>query len=297
MKDFEGFYKTQLIYYLSDENISQDEEAELLHLKSISNLSDLITNNVHKEVGESTYTENVRNLISDGKIEPAEKTSLRNLQEVLKLPDEEASRIYIGEAKIFLNNLLNSTISNQRYSIDDEKNLTSVANNLGIKLSYDEKTTQLLARYRLYWLIEDGEILTIEPDINLTRGEKCYFSCNSNHYEINQVTKRIKYSGPTYRLKIVKGLYWRMGDLGVKRETSDVLCHIDSGRLFLTNKRVIFMGGKKDTTIRLSNILDFKLFKDGVELQKSSGKNPFFEFDKNVDIFAMTLGRALKDSG
>ena len=53
---------------------------------------------------------------------------------------------------------------------------------------------------------------------------------------------------------------------------------------------------KETFHIRLLNILDINMFKNGVELQKSAGNNPFFEFDDNVDIFAMMLGRALKNS-
>jgi len=53
---------------------------------------------------------------------------------------------------------------------------------------------------------------------------------------------------------------------------------------------------KETFHIRLLNILDINIFKNGVELQKSAGNNRFFEIDKNVDVFAMMLGRALKDS-
>src|SRR5208337_3627447 len=93
-KEFESFYKDQLQYCLRDRNINQSEESELTHLKSLFNLSELAVNNIQEEVGVLIYTESVQDALSDGKIEPAEKASLKKVQEVVKLPDDAANRIY-----------------------------------------------------------------------------------------------------------------------------------------------------------------------------------------------------------
>ena len=132
-------------------------------------------------------------------------------------------------------------------------------------------------------------------NINLQRNETCYFRAETGWHEYRRVTRRIRYGGPTVRLRIAKGVYWRMGDLGVQTGSDDVLTRVDSGSLFLTNKRLIFMGSRKNTTIRLSKILDFTPYKNGVEIQKSSGKSPFLEFEQGVDVFCMMLGRVLGD--
>jgi hypothetical protein len=166
---------------------------------------------------------------------------------------------------------------------------------LGVTVHQDEATRNLLDKYRLYWLIDSGDIPEISVDITLTKNEKCHFVCRANWYEQRKITKRIRYSGPTLRLKMAKGLYWRMGDLGVQRVSEDIMAHIDSGNLFLTNKRIIFLGDNKSTNIKLNKIVDFTPYSNGVTIVKDAGRSPFLEFSKDVDLFAMILKRVIRD--
>ena len=55
------------------------------------------------------------------------------------------------------------------------------------------------------------------------------------------------------------------------------------------------MGTKGNKTIRLNKILDVTPYKNGVDIQKDSGKSPFLEFDQNVDIFSMMLVRLMSE--
>jgi len=69
--------------------------------------------------------------------------------------------------------------------------------------------------------------------------------------------------------------------------------NIDGGKIYLTNKRLIFMGKKGNKTIAINKSLDIEPFKNGVFIQKESGKGPFLEFSDNVDIFSMILVRLM----
>jgi hypothetical protein len=93
----------------------------------------------------------------------------------------------------------------------------------------------------------------------------------------------------------MKGVYYRVGSINVQKVSEDYWQTIDSGDIYLTNKRIIFMGTKGNKTIPISKILDFKPYKNGVDIQKDSGRSPFFEFDQNVDIFSMMLASLTKN--
>ena len=127
------------------------------------------------------------------------------------------------------------------------------------------------------------------------KNELCYFQTEVKFYEYRKVTRRIRYGGPAVRIKIVKGLYWRAADYGVQVISDDVLMLIDSGNLFLTNKRMIFMGAKGNKVTKLNNILDFNPYSNGIEIQKASGKSPFIEFSQDIDIFTLMLDRVIRD--
>src|SRR5690606_2881585 len=125
---------------------------------------------------------------------------------------------------------------------------------LGIDFNLDYNTKEMLDRYKLYWQIENGELPTIIPDINIQKSESLYFKTSVKWLEQRRVTKRINYGGPTARIKIAKGVYYRMGSIGVQKVSEDVWQTIDSGQLYLTNKRLIFMGEKGNKIIQLNKI-------------------------------------------
>src|SRR5687767_5028586 len=124
--------------------------------------------------------------------------------------------------------------------------------------------------------IEDGDLPSVEVPILLQRVEICHFSGASAHHEIKTITKRIHYSGPAASIKIMKGVRWRVGSIAVQKVTTDVMTQLDTGNLYVTNKRVFFDGTKKNISIPLGKITQFTVFKDGVQIEKEAGKDPYF---------------------
>jgi hypothetical protein len=49
--------------------------------------------------------------------------------------------------------------------------------------------------------------------------------------------------------------------------------------LYLTNKRLILRGSTRNITVRLSSVLSFDAYGNGIEVQKASGRPPFLEID------------------
>ena len=148
---------------------------------------------------------------------------------------------------------------------------------------------------KLYWLIENGELPVKQVNINLQKSEVCYYYTNADWLENRTVTQKINYGGVGYRVKIMKGVYYRAGSVKVQRITSDQLLQLDSGSLYITNKRIIFVGLKKNTNIQLSKVLFVTPYSDGVRIAKDSGKSPILRVSSNADILAMTLGRVIND--
>jgi NAD-dependent DNA ligase len=77
--------------------------------------------------------------------------------------------------------------------------------------------------------------------------------------------------------------------------TEEQLLQIDSGSLYITNKRIIFVGSKKNANIQLSKVLSVTPYSDGVGIEKDSGKSPILRVSTNSDLLAMTLGRVIND--
>lgn len=90
----------------------------------------------------------------------------------------------------------------------------------------------------------------------------------------------------------MKGVYYRVGSTRTARVTREVLRHIDTGTLYVTNKRLIFDGTRKNSVIRLPNILSVIPYSDGVEVEKTSGRNPIFTMN-DAEWLAVLLSSRL----
>jgi hypothetical protein len=288
-------FEDYLIHCLSDKKIEDLEIKELEHLKALLFLSDKDLTRVISRETEKIYSKSVKESIKDGEIDNSKRENLERLKSDLLIPDDLANEIFQENAKEVYQKLIDGTIEDYSLSPDEEAYLDRIGKNLGIDPKYSDKKKQTLEKYKIYWQIENADLPVLETDINLQKSETLHFKTSVNWLEQRRVTKRINYGGPTARIKIMKGVYYRAGSIGVQRVSEDVWQTIDSGTIYLTSKRLIFMGYKGNKTITIGKILDFKPYNNGVEIQKDAGKSPFLEFDKGVDIFSMILVRLMKN--
>jgi hypothetical protein len=137
---------------------------------------------------------------------------------------------------------------------------------------------------------EDGKKTAnpIEVNINLPKGEFCYFQEKADLYEEKNVTKRISYHGPTLRLKILPGVYYRAGNLGIGNKTEKEFVKIDTGVLYISSERLLFYGSANNKIINYKDIIDFNFHDKGIEIIKDSGNHQYFEL-KNNKLFAAQL--------
>lgn len=298
-KEFETellqFYASYLEHCFIDRFLSENEINELKHLKSLFNLSDTEVKNIHEEITAKVYREEIDKAIKDERLDENERAFIDKIKNSLQLPDDITIKIYKERSEVLIKQFIEKSMSDQRISPDEEKELEAIAASLNVRLEYDGPTKQLLDKFKLYWQIENDILPTISSKIILQKGENCHFCATIDWLEQRRATRRINYGGPTLRIKIAKGLYWRAGSLGVQRITEDVWQVIDSGDLYLTNKRIIFMGSRGNKTIPLKKVLDFNVFSNGIDIQKESGKSPFFKFSDNTDIFSMILGKLINE--
>ena len=138
---------------------------------------------------------------------------------------------------------------------------------------------------------EDGKI-TVKPinaNIHLQKGEFCYFMERVDLYEEKKVTKSISFHGPTLRLKIVPGMYYRAGNFNIGRKTENEFIKIDNGILYITSERLIFTGSINNKTIKYAKIIKLGYQKGkGIEIIKDSGNSLYFIFKNNL-LFAAQL--------
>jgi len=289
---FEEYLKDCLL----DEKLDTYDKDALEYIRNILSLPPEVTFKKIKKWTKSIYRDIVLSIISDGKVNEVEETKLEEYKIKLDLTISETKNIYIEEANKYFIEYVNEIIADDRVNPVEEQTLYAIAKNLNINVNIPDELAHKLNKFKLYWQIEHDEIPIIESDIKLIRGEKLYFKGKDVDWlEMRKVTKRYNYAGPTARIKIAKGIYYRLGSISVQPVTEDEWRTIDSGSIYVTNKRLIFMGDKSNKTIRLNRILDIIAYSNGVDIQKDSGRSPFLQFYDSVDTFSMILMRAIRD--
>jgi hypothetical protein len=102
--------------------------------------------------------------------------------------------------------------------------------------------------------IESGNLPIISAPVLLQRGERCHFTAPAIvQKEIRTVTKRINDRGTTASIPIMTNVRWLVGSITSQRITQDVLAVIDSGGMFLTTKRILINGVRKNIATAYEN--------------------------------------------
>lgn len=243
-----------------------------------------------------TEVEKIIRKILDSKSKIQEyQNELSMIQNVLKITDEDFKDILDTKRYDIVNDIFQKALDGGQYSPNEEAELNDISERLQVTLVFNEETKNIIRKSKKMWEIENSPLSIIETDINLYKDEVCYYSTVIDYFEYKSITRRIGYSGPTFRLKILKGFYYRAGRLNVQRETKDVLTKIDTGDVYITNKRVLFIGKNRTYNIRLNKILDIELFSDGVKIIKDAGRNIFLGYRDEIELFALVLARVIKD--
>lgn len=224
------------------------------------------------------------------------ESQLEQLGISLNLPSDQATKS-INEARMsIVQSFSNKIISDRRVSPDEKKDFEELCKNLRVTASYDPVGTKNLQKFELLWKVENAELPVYATEIFLQKNESCHFKADVKLHEIRKVSTGVQYHGSTYRMKIAKGWYLRSGNIKGSRQYQDVMTLIDTGVLYITSKRILFVGEKGNKTITYSQILDLTPYSDGIQIVKSTGKSPFFELiHEDGEVLAATIGRIITD--
>jgi hypothetical protein len=238
----------------------------------------------------------LKTALRDGVLTDEEKASLDAVARSFELTDAVRQAIYKDEVAAVIQQAFNEAIADQRLTDAEEHRLAAMSKNLGVTVAHDEKTDALIKRFRLLAQIEAGQLPIVNSGLVLQRGETVHAEFPCRLHEKRTVTKAIRYSGPSGSIRIAKGLSWRYGSVSVNRVTSEELRVIDNGTLYATNKRLLFNGAGKNLNVPYKKIIQFTLYKDGLKIEKESGRGQYFLGSGDLELLGAILETAMRQS-
>ena len=230
--------------------------------------------------------------------------ALQNMAETSAIDEDELARVASSVGLDDIPNVRNNASQNilKRFfdsslsygCIDDDANIQiqNLASTLQVAPSQDLQglISQAVERFRL----EKKTLVPVSTSYNLQRNEICYASIAAEAAEIRTRTVRVAYSGPVMRIRIAKGLSYRMGSIRAVPDRREYVQSLGKGELAITDRRVIISLPNKSIAIRLANILEVEYFSDGVKIHKTSGKPLMLTYGVNHSI-GVILERCLND--
>jgi hypothetical protein len=242
--NMEEFYAVYLNYCLRDYKLTKSKIEDLIKLKHILCLYNGTVHTIHAKIGVLVYEVYFSNTIHKGKIQEEDNIILRNLKSQLKLPNEETETIEKNVVDKFMNSCIAAILKENSFSPDHQAEWDKLRElfkweNLNLKKEV------ALQHAKENWRLERSSLQSVEVDVTLTKGEVCYYMLN----EIQWHETRVHQGSPYLKL-------------------------IDSGNLYITTKRIFFVGEAKSTSIKLQEIVLMNLLKDGLEIKRNEGKSP-----------------------
>lgn len=245
------------------------------------------------DVGTSAALARVRSAIKDALSDHAfteqERLQVRSLGSALGMSQTEVDDLVRQEIEPLLQGALEAAVADRRYSPAEEQSLKRLASGLGVELTLGSNTSDAVKNYRLMWEIENGQLPEIAVPISLQRKEICHYSCECSWRELRSRTVRVNYHGPTARIRIMKGVHWRVGSIAPQRVTETNLVEVATGTLYVTSKRVILDGQAGNKSVTWRSVFGQEVFSDAIKLDKSSGRDPYLFIPPDQIEMASTI--------
>ena len=277
--NLEEFYAVSLNFFLKDKHLSTEEISDLNYMKQIFELNDKNVSNIHTKIGEEIFKDHLVNIVVKGRVTNEERDDLIELEKTLKLPKNVANEISQNVSKSFFDNAYQEIIKKNRVNPDEEKELFAIAKSFNIDIPQQYKVT--LERFKLYWIYENTKLDEIQTEVKLQKNEICFFiEKKVRWYEERELMKR-KYGYSKFNSQ--------------KEVIAQNLKVIDVGNIILTNKRLVFNGLDKTTSISYDKIILISEFKDSIEIDKQTGRSLILNFEQNTDIIYILLQRLVRE--
>lgn len=232
-------------------------------------LSDKHVDRINLLTGQDIYRRALLRSLSDDVLTQDERKKLKHLGHQLNLDDADMDRVLETELQNLLNEKLAAIMEDGEFSPEEELDLKSFCKRFDISPVYSEQTQKAIDYAKLIWHTRHDTLVPIQVDISLKAKEECYARISSEWWEVRRMAVPI----------------WRSHHLPPEEATSialsfapiveDSLEQIDTGVLYITNKRIVFIGRSVTTTILYSKMVDMTQYQDGVKIIKETGRSPY----------------------
>jgi len=272
---------------LADTELTQEDVDDITALQKIFQIPDEAVARLNLKVGTDVYRDALKIALADAILSEKEKKALEHLGHQLDLSEEKMHSLYNKALVDLIREKVEDALEDGELSPDEEADINETCKRFDIDMSYEKNTERAIRLAKKIWQLKHDPLTPIVVDIQLQRDENCYAMFDALWLEVRRAAAM-----PWHPQYMVLSNTSEVA-LSYAPIVEDCLTEIDAGQLFITNKRLIFIGKSCATTILYSKILRIEQFREGIKVYKGTGRSPYLVSDRALPLG--TLANRLLD--
>lgn len=231
----------------------------------------------------------VNQALSDGVLTDEEFEDITKKAKEYKIDESLIDKLRVNNFNKRIEPIKKEILNNCLMSPEQENEINKIAKDLQVTINLDTE----FMKYRALWEYENLgnlNLTSIEAnDIILNEKEEAFTYLEANWQQLKK--KRIShgFAGAAVSFRVAKGVRFSVGRAFPIGQEYEEMTDISSGILVITNKRILFNGSKRTTSITKARLMSVNVFEDGIEIRKSSGQPDFFQMDKIDSFYASAV--------
>ncbi len=199
---------------------------------------------------------------------------INDVVDTLALEQETIDGIYLKFARYVCRNLASYILSFDVFSPEHFHLLRACQRQTNARIKLETSLEANLSLRRDIWVLKNCQLPVIKSvdGVRLQKKETCHYDCIGGWYQERTKTRRIGHTGGGFSVPVGGGVRALVGGTQSRVVSYDEWQKIDEGRILLTSHRIICSGEKKNLSIRVDDIIRFRVWGDGIEIFKASGR-------------------------
>jgi hypothetical protein len=230
-------------------------------------------------------------LTGDGEYDEADHDALIERASKLGLHEDEINKLRMAAVQEAFKPIKDRIAETAQVTDEDMECLREIGRKYHVTIA-DEP---LFKTCREIFLMEEKNEFPLEAiscdDLMRDAGEHVYYAIQTEWGQLRSRTKG--YGGVSMSIPTgIKGVRFRLGQLTPIR--SEELTALARGMLYVTSKRLVFNGDRRNTTVTYRRMLGASVFRDAIEIEKNTGRSDYFFMDAIRARYVSAIIRQLK---
>ena len=226
-------------------------------------------------------------MASDGEISHEEERRIKELLMEAELTDKQQSQGFIQAYKKAYEHVMSDEVVTQQ----EHEALKRIQRLFNIPSDKISAELQVLDKHKVLRQIQSGVLPTCHTNIILKKGEVAHFSYFADLIEERAVRRRYQGGSAGVSFRVAKGVSFRVGQSRGTYHSDREPVAVSSGKLIVTNKRIIFDGDKKGFNITIGQLLSYEVFDNSILVKPTRGNPRLVEFkDTSYDPDILDMG-------